>query len=237
VKTSRFLGGAITGTFGSRMCPIGMSLIGAVGRSGARIDQVRWLCSDVDGAVLPHPSTPGSRGTQTGNSKLELCSGHGAIHALYGHAGGEVDHLGAECFPTVIDAAGLPSALESNTTRHGLDFNGGTGGPVFNKPCPAGMLLVGLRVRSGARIDAIGGLCANPATWASGDLTTTNVSLSGGSTGTFSTLSCPSRAFVVGLRTWAAFTPEHNTTTLHGVAPLCRRLDGLTTQVPPNPGT
>jgi hypothetical protein len=224
--TSRFLGGSYTGTLASRMCPIGMAVVGAVGRSGARIDQVRWLCSDYDGAVLANPHPHGYRGTKAGNSKLEMCGGRGAIRALYGHAGGEVDQLGAECYPTITDAVtGLPSASEGNTRRHGLDFNGGTGGPVFSKPCPAGMLMVGLRFRSGARIDAIGGLCADPEAWASGNTATTNVSLSGGNTGTYSTLTCPSREFLVGLQTWAAYTPQHATTTVHGVAPMCRRLD------------
>jgi hypothetical protein len=223
---SELLGGGMAGTQWERMCPIGMVVVGATGRSGARIDQVRWLCRDLDGNALPNPHLHTQfRGTKTGTSKLEQCSGHGAIRALWGHAGAEVNHLGAECVPTFPDGEGRPVASSATANRQELDFNGGTGGPVFNKSCPAGMLMVGLRFRSGARIDAIGGLCAEPTAWVDLDPAITNVSLSGGTTGQYSTLVCPIGEFLVGVQTWAAFTPAHDTTTVHAVHPLCRRLD------------
>jgi hypothetical protein len=229
---TELLGGGRAGTAWERRCPIGMVVIGATGRAGARIDQLRWLCRDLDGNTLPNPHLHNQhRGTKTGTSKLEQCSGHGAIRALWGHAGAEVNHLGAECVPTFPDSNGKPVPSSSTASRQELDFNGGIGGPVFNKPCPAGMLMVGLRFRAGARIDAIGGLCADPVAWAGGSAATSNVSLSGGTTGTYSTIQCPSREFLVGVQTWAAFTAAHGTTTVHAVQPLCRRLD---VTVPPN---
>ena len=174
--------------------------------------------------IAANPITAGYRGAKNGNGKLEQCSGNGIVRGLYGHAGAEVDQLGAECYATRM-VNGSPALIETNASRHGLDYNGGTGGPVFEKPCPTGTALVGLRFRSGGRIDAIGGVCANPASWAAGGTTVTNTPLSGGSTGTYSVLTCPARSFVTGLRTWAAFTPEHQTVTVHGVEPFCRRLN------------
>jgi len=222
----RGLGGSVLGTPSVRACPTGMAIVGAVGRAGARIDQVRWLCEDVNGTTLPNPHFVGLRGAANGRAKIELCSGHGAVRALWGHAGAEVDQLSAECFPTRVSASGQVELLEGNTRRHGLDFNGGTGGIIFNLPCPAGQAVVGLHVRSGGRLDAVGAVCAVPSSWGSGNTATTNTAMTSGTTGQESTLLCPSREFVVGLQSWAANTPEQNNiTTIHGVQPLCRRLN------------
>jgi hypothetical protein len=223
-KATQWLGGSVAGTYAARLCPVGMAVVGAVGRSGARIDQVRWLCQDIDGAILPNPHAYGYRGTRTGNAKIGICSGNGVIHALFGYAGAELDKLGGECFPTTRDVWGAPVLMAQYQTRHAFDVNGGPGGEVFDKPCPWGEVLVGLRVRSGARIDAVGGVCAKPADWSAGKNVVSYTPLSGGSTGSYSTLLCPAREFVVGLKTWAKHTPEHDTTTIHGVAPYCRNL-------------
>jgi hypothetical protein len=224
--TALWLGGSYTGTYASRVCPTGMAVVGAVGRSGARIDQLRWLCQDVDGAVLPNPHASYLRGIRRGNAKLGDCAGNGAIRALYGHASVEIDQLGAECYPTMPDAGGLPVVQASNATRHGLDFNGGTGGAVFNKPCPWDHVLVGLRVRSGNRLDAIGGICAPSTDWASGITSTASfTTMAGGTGGTYEALYCPNREFLVGLESWSDYTAGLDATTIHAVRMRCRRLD------------
>lgn len=226
--SGRAVGGAGIGTVAYRKCPVGMAIIGAVGRSGARIDQLRWLCGDVDGVVIPNHHTSVLKGSKSGNGKIGLCYGNGALWTLYGHAGGEVDQLGGECLPTMVGDDGLPSILPfpQNTLRHGIDYNGGWGGPVFDsKDCPTDKLLVGLRVRSGARIDAVGGICADPESWAAGYSSTVSYTpLSGGSSGVYSNVYCPSREFVGGLSTWGDWTPEHSTTTVHGLELQCRDL-------------
>jgi hypothetical protein len=220
------LGGAATGTLAWRTCPTGMAVIGAVGRSGARIDQVRWICGDIDGDVMPNPHPHGYRGTKNGSSKLDVCAGRGALRALYGRAGGQVNQVAGECDRTVPDdATGVPRPSGFLETRHGLDLHGGGGGTTFNQPCVNDSLVVGLQVRSGARIDAIAPVCADVDTWTAGTTWVQNVPLAGGTSGTLSTLLCPSREFVVGLQTWAAHTSQWNTTTVHGVQPICRRLD------------
>ena len=223
-KDSQVLGGApTTGTFAIRSCPTGMAIVGAAGRAGARIDQLRWLCQDINGTpALANPYTIGFRGTKTGNGKQEMCAGNGAIRGLYGHVAPEVNMLGAECMATRTDAAGDLGVIPES--RHGLDFNGDLDGSPFERPCPASMVVVGLHVRSGARIDAIAPICSDAAHWAAGisPLVTVRPALAGATTGTESDLQCPNRSFVTGLRTWA--TEYDGTVTIHGVEPFCRRL-------------
>lgn len=219
-------GGSWTGTYTKRFCPLGMAVTGATGRAGARIDQVRWICEDIDGTTLPIPHAYSLRGKRTGSSKIGLCSGHGVVRALHGHAGGEVDQLGVECYPSAVSSNGLPSLLEGSTRRHGQDYNGGIGGPPFSDTCPAGKAMIGLRFRSGSRVDAVGGICAPMSTWASGSWAShTNTPMRGGQSGNYSALYCPQGEFLTGINSWAAYTWQHQAITIHGVEPICRKLN------------
>ncbi len=212
-------------TYAFRKCPDGMAVTGATGRKGARIDELRWICEDIDGDRLPNSRKFRTvKGTITGNAKVELCSGNGVMHMLWGHAGGEVDQIGGECLPTTRNAQGNPVVMTGNDKQHSFDYNGGIGGQTFQRMCPSGDAMVGLRVRSGSRINAVSAICADPVTWASGSSTTQYLSFNGGSGGSYSVNKCPSGEFLVGLKSWAKYTPQHSTTTVHGVQLICRDL-------------
>jgi hypothetical protein len=225
-------GGQITQTFVPRQCPVGMAVVGAMGRHGARIDQISWICEDVDGAHLPPPHWGGYRGTQTGTGNYTMCAGAGAAFGIYGLEGAEVVRLGVECYPTTqYDEqgfiTGLPRMLEGLQEKHALEHSGGDGdSDEFAVECPSGYAIVGLTYLSGARIDAIGALCAPSEEWAQGIKDSVYAAgMAGGVTGTYSTVYCPDEEFVVGLRAWAKPTPEQGgATTVHAAGPLCRRL-------------
>jgi hypothetical protein len=224
------LGGDVAGTEASRRCPVGMVVVGALGRDGGRIDQVRWLCRDLDGMVLPNPHNWGYRGTKNGNAKLGLCFGDGIVHGLYGKASTELLQLGAECYPSATQSNGLPTLLESApgggpTWAHGIDYNGGIGGSPFELPCPDGKAVVGLQFRSGGRVDGIGGICADPSAWASSAAAQVSFTdMHGGTGGSSSLLYCPPREFLVGFETWASWSPSLNDISIHAVEPRCREL-------------
>lgn len=165
--SSLSLGGSSSNsTYAYRKCPDGMAVVGATGRSGARIDQIKWICEDIDGDRVPfkrwHRTVKGSTG---GNAKLELCSGNGVAHLVYGHAGGEVDQVGIECYPTARDSSGEPYLLTGSQNQHSLEKTGGVGGATFSKQCADGDAIVGLRTRSTSRINAVSAICADPADW------------------------------------------------------------------------
>ncbi|MBL4634761.1 MAG: hypothetical protein JKY56_12885, partial [Kofleriaceae bacterium] len=218
-------GGSWSGTYTKRFCPLGMTVVGATGQAGARIDQVRWVCEDIDGTTLPIPHAYQLRGLRTGASKIGLCSGHGVVRALHGHMGGEVDRFGVECYPSTVTSNGLPFLMEGNARRHGQDSNGGIGGLPFSDSCPDGKAMIGLRFRSGSRIDAVGGVCAPMSTWAGGSWAShTDTPMRGGLGGSYSTIYCPQGEFLVGVNSWASYTSQHQATTIHGIEPICRKL-------------
>jgi hypothetical protein len=223
-KQWSLLGGSGVGTVAERTCPVGMAVVGAIGRAGARIDQLRWICGDRDGAILPNPTLNGQRGTPAGVGKYEHCSGFGALRGLYGHAAQEVTRLAAECMATHRPGGVL--AMNASK-RHGLEPHGGSEGLPFEKPCPAGMAMIGVQARAGGRLDAIGAICADPAAWAAGLTTSLHFTgMAGGGGGFASELRCPIRSFVTGLRSWAKPTPElGGITSIHGIEPYCRRLE------------
>jgi len=232
-----WLGGGFAGTWAKRSCPTGMAIVGAHGRSGSRVDQIRWICQDIDGDLRANPvQGPGGvhRGAKWGRSQLGMCSGNGVINALYGITNGEVMNVGALCDRTEINPQTnlprLPASLDAS--RHIIREHGGrglNGEPAFADTCPNDWVMVGLQTRSGGRIDAIGGLCAPMDTWAAGQTTPSwGTPLRGGNTGNYSTVFCPAKQFLVGIKTWAANTPEQgNVETVHGFELRCRDLSPL----------
>lgn len=229
------IGGGPVGTQFERYCPIGMAVVGVLGRAGTRIDQLRWQCEDIDGVRLANPVlAPGGfwRGAMSGTAKHGECSGHGAIYGIYGHAGNEIVNLGAQCYSVDIDPntdlPSIPNAPVDNPNlrarRHGFEYNGGESPPAFAQRCPDGMLMVGLRVRSGARIDGIAGLCMKPETRASGSGAVERLPMLGGGGGVYSELTCPGRQFLTGLKVWADWTAAYNVKTVHGLQLVCRDL-------------
>jgi len=228
-KSYQSVGGQWAGRFFMRTCPTGMALKGVGGRHGARIDQLKLLCEDVDGKKQAAPHRISMVGTKTGSSKIGQCIGHGVMTGLYGHAGGEVDRLGADCKPTrQADNAyvATPVVETGNTVRGVTDWSGGNGGLPFNQSCGDGWAMVGIEVRSGARLDAIRPICAAPNQWSatSGTVVTWSPSsFAGGSGGVLRTRKCARGEYMVGMETWAAQN-AHATPTMQGVEPICRAI-------------
>jgi hypothetical protein len=168
-------------------------------------------------------------GSRTGKSKIGFCLGRGVMTALYGHSGGSIDRLGGSCHPTRRGSPilGFPQVIGGNNNRHVFDWNGGNGGQPFTLACREGDALVGIATRGGAiSIDAVRGICADPAEWSSQTATVEQrlTDFKGRSSGAIASRNCPRGEYLVGLETWAAKT-AHAEPTVQGVVPHCRRID------------
>jgi hypothetical protein len=220
-----WLGGSTNGVQFSRRCPRGMALTRVYGQSGARIDQVRAVCQRLDAANRGPNLRLALLGTKTGQSRGGHCLGNGVLIGLFGNAGAEVDKLGGICRPTRAQGIfGVPTPGASSE-EHIIDALGGEGGNRFGDNCPNGQVLVGLAARSGARLDQIAGMCAEPARWGSTQATvpTTLTAARGGNTGFARTRQCARGSYLVGFEVWAKRT-VHQTSTVQGLVPICRRL-------------
>jgi len=228
-KSYASLGGQWGGRFFMRTCPTGMAVKGMGGRDGARIDQLQLLCEDVDGKKQAPPHRISMVGTKTGSSKVGHCLGHGVMTGLYGHAGAEVDRLGADCKGTSQGQTPYdvtPVVAMGSGNRHVTDWVGGNGGPPFTQSCGDGWAMVGIEVRSGARLDAIRPICAAPSQWSatSGTVVTWSPSsFAGGNTGVLRNRQCARGEYMVGMETWAKQN-AHATPTVQGVEPICRSI-------------
>lgn len=184
------------------LCPAGKAVRRIRARSGSQIDSLQLVCDTVGRtfSAAHYPVAVGQTyGTQTGTSYQLRCSGDGALNALVGRAGARIDRLSGACSPT---GATLP--ITAGGPEHIMvPVAGGGGGSEFRNACPNGELMVGVRVRSGSRIDALSPICAPPATWDAFSTGAHNLTtFSGGSGGTLRTAMCPSYRFLVGLNLW-----------------------------------
>ena len=219
------LGGSATGTPLLRGCPVGMALKGIMGRSGGRIDQLQPYCEKYAGPHHGFPNKRGYLGSQVGSSKLDFCMGAGVGAGIYGHSGAEVDNIGMSCYPTSHDVNNDPVVAVGDDKLHVTQWTGGTGGAVFNERCEPGEALVGLRLRSGSRIDAAGTICVNPVNWLHESPKVLSESpLHGGGGGTLHELKCSSGEFLVGLRTWAKQN-AYPSPTVQGIEIYCRQFN------------
>lgn len=221
---SIWLGGSTDGVQFARRCPFRMAATALYGQSGARIDQIRLVCETVDGRPRGALRRLTLLGTRTGGSQGGYCLGNGVLIGLFGNSGAEVDKLGGICRPTRAAAlSGLP-LVGSVEERHIIDAIGGEGGNRFSDQCPEGTVLVGLRARSGARLDQVAGICANPSQWESTSAVPLTITpVRGGNTGIPQNRQCQRGEYLVGLEVWAE-SNAHPTPTVQGVIPVCRRL-------------
>jgi hypothetical protein len=207
-------GGSGGRVFESR-CPVGKAVRRLMVRSMTGIDQLQLVC-DAVAEQTPHAPRAAfsSNTTSLGTMHYQRCSGNGVITALTGKAGARVDQLFGLCRVTTT----TPS-FQTGTPEHPLvPIVGGWGGTDFNMPCPAGEGLVGLRMRTGSRLDAIGPICAPLQVWAATGTGSRDVgALSGGSGGTLGRYMCPGREFLVGMNVAGGAEVER-------VDGVCRRL-------------
>jgi len=222
-RTFQRLNGGYSGTWASRECPTGRAIVGALGRAGGRIAQIRWLCDDVDGVEVGNPHVGPSRGSRVGASRLGMCSGNGVLHGIYGMASSEIHRLGGECYPTRL-SNGVLTLNEDFDAPHGIEPHGYWTGTPFERECTPGTAMVGFKVHSGTRLDGIAPICARPMDWSNGIATSETHELAGSPTGAASDAMCPVGEFVVGLKAWEDWTSEQDSITVHGIELRCRRL-------------
>lgn len=199
------------------LCPVGQMVTGIRGRSGSLVDRLEVECAAIAGFASPSETLLATAGGGGGSPKLDKCAGHSALVGLSYHTtSSRVARLGGMCSEVAKTCSGSTCTESIGSARHYLQAHGGGGGTVGQQACASGSALVGLRLRAGGQIDAIGGVCANVQQWAgSGSAPTTNLTQVGGTGGTATTATCPRGSFLTGwhLRTGSL---------VDAVRPICR---------------
>ncbi|MCX5521109.1 CAP family protein [Kaistia defluvii] len=136
------------------MCPNGSYLIGAKIRSGAWLDQMALTCAPVDnmtGATGASKDVLPPRGGSGGGESSGTCLPGFIIHGvgmLMTPGDRQVRLMIFNCVST------------TSADRHNLDL--GNNAPVFPnivQSCPAGEAAVGIRIRHGRHVNALGLIC------------------------------------------------------------------------------
>jgi uncharacterized protein YkwD len=146
-------------------CPPGQFLVGLSVRSGAIIDQMALTCAGVDtntGATGPANDILPPSGGNGGNPSSKTCLPGFIIHGvaiLMAAQDQQVRLFIFDCVSTtstVVD----PNSGKLATDRHNLDI--GNNAPVFpevQQACPAGEAVVGIHIRYGLYVNAVGLIC------------------------------------------------------------------------------
>jgi hypothetical protein len=187
------------------MCPAGKAVRQIRGRAGSSIDQLRVVCDDV-GKSFTADHSPHSVGSVVGSTsgvRFSLrCSGNGGFTKLVGRAtsgsGGLVQRLGGIC-----KATGGTLPLATPGPEHpAIPWLGGHGGTAFTNACADGELMVGVTLRYGSAINAVGPVCAPANGWDNTSSGDHDLSQNGGTGGSWTRKTCPYYQFLVGLEAW-----------------------------------
>jgi hypothetical protein len=184
-----------------RLCPPFMAVRAVKGKSATKVDRLELECQTVNRIETVSEQLLSDRCGTGGSLTLEKCAGRAALTGLTYQTGARVDRVGGLCTQvTTTCASGVCTDSVSGAT-HMLPAHGGIGGAVAEDRCAAGSVLVGLRVRSGSKVDAVGAVCASASAWSgTGAATTTNLSLRGGTGGSLTTVTCARGSFLTGWR-------------------------------------
>lgn len=211
--------GGSAGIYFDRLCPPGMVVTGLRGRSGSRVDRLQLDCAAIGSQFsLPNETFLSWSGGSGGTLKLEQCVGRAALDGLTFQTETYVNRLGGLCSEIGTTCnGGVCSEHVVASRRQAMQSHGGSGGRVGQQSCAFGSALVGLRVRAGTYMDAIGGVCANANAWSGTGAApaTTNLPLAGGSGGTLVTRMCPRGSFLTG---WEI----RSGSLVDAVRPICR---------------
>jgi hypothetical protein len=196
--------GNANGTEFSTMCPAGKAVRQVRGRAGSSVDQIQLVCDEVGRSFsadhIPHKVGP-LFGSTSGSKPFSLrCSGNGAFSSLVGRSGSLVNRLGGMCTAT----GGTLPVTTRGPVHPAIPWLGGHGGGAFTNACPSGELMVGVRVRAGSAINAVGPICAPASDWDNYSTGAHDLPLTGGSSGSLSRQLCPSYQFLVGLELWGS---------------------------------
>lgn len=197
----------------STMCPAGKAVRQIRGRSGSSIDQIKLVCDDVNKAFSPDHA-PHKVGPMFGSASGVLfslrCSGNGAFSSFNGRSGSLVDRLAGMCTPT----GGTLPVTPQGPVHPAIPWMGGHGGTAFANACPGGELMVGVNVRSGSSVNAVGPICAPASQWDTSATGAHDLALNGGTGGTLNRQMCPAFQFLVGLEAWGG-------SVVNGVQAVC----------------
>jgi hypothetical protein len=124
-------------------CPGGQVAFGINLRAGAEIDSVGLACRAPFGTLTSDTFSVGGGGG--GPVRLECLAGE-VLVGMHGRAGKRVDHIGPVC-------ATVDEVRNNGTNAFRDPGAGGGGGVAWDRQCPPGMAVRGLRGRSGQKID------------------------------------------------------------------------------------
>jgi len=212
--------GANVGETYHRHCPSGHAMKGIRSYATSTGVQGYTLSCEWVGKANEQPVSLLDRAGQTsGQQYLDRCPRYAVMNGLFGRSGAEVDALGGVCLK-VYDRGdyvqrGGPGLIvpARGSVSAGQDWP--------DEECPFGEALVGLDVRSGARVDRVRGICADVEKWSNGTSspTLTRLSWHGGTGGTLATYLCERDSFLSGWQTWV---DEHNgSKRVFGLKPRC----------------
>jgi len=169
------IGSPTNGTPWTRICPNGMALRGIVARSGSAVDRVRLLCRQISQLNVFSEVEMVPFGNLDSNAspveEIHHCPGASTMMGFRGifTSNSEVNRLQPECQQvgiTCSDATHCQFGAGLLATNFDMPGEGGFQGDLPIDDCGfSGLLSVGVNFRSGARIDQIHGLCADPAQW------------------------------------------------------------------------
>lgn len=147
--------GELSARSGTRVewdCPIGASVIGfeAVQSADRTLARVRFLCG---GQVF----TPWWGGRSDKPVESSPCPVGEVAVGLEARAGRFVDAASLLCAPLLQEGNGF----KVSTLAHASPAIGGSGGNARQIMCPGGMVVRGVRVRTGALVDSLGIACGN----------------------------------------------------------------------------
>jgi len=203
-----------------RPCPLGQAVKGIRSyATSAGVQGYTLSCEDLGSATEQAVSSLDMAGESSGQQYLDRCPRHAVMNGLFGRSGSEVNQLGGVCTQVwssgdYVRRTGPAMILPGRgSVSAGEDWPG--------EECPAGQALVGLDLRSGARVDRVRGICADVEKWSNGSSSPTQTRLSwhGGTGGTQETYLCERDYFLSG---WQIWVDEHNDSKrVFGIKPRC----------------
>ena len=155
--------GGLGGSFFDLTCPNGDFMSGLYGISNNVMKMLWPKCTPWGGGTTYFFASAGSSSGAT-TYRNEWCGAGHYVTGISGRQGALLDKMRIYCTPEEWIHLQSPQAAVSAP-----DIGGGNGGIPFDRHCPAGMVLKGLYGRSGAAIDRIRLVCADPTAGEQGD--------------------------------------------------------------------
>lgn len=206
-----------------RICPRNMVVDGFGGRAGAAVDRLELSCRHLDNTENLVENLMTKHGGNGGKAFSDRCVGRSALVGLTYETDWVLARLGGVCTEVSHGCIGTTCfEFQTSGTRHALGSHGGGSRVVANEKtdeCAQNEALVGLNIRAGSLVDAVGGICASIGPWSLPPnlvaAPTNDLPIRGGNGGQASRVMCPRGQFLTGwnLRSGAL---------VDSVQPVCR---------------